>query len=192
VLIGYARVSTEEQSLGLQVDALWAAGCSELFEDHGVSGSTTQRPGLWMALAACKPGDVLVAWKLDRLGRSQLDLVNLVEDLRRREVGLKVLTGEGAAIDTTQPHGRLIFGVFAAMSEFERELIRERTAAGMQAAKRRKVHVGRPLKMTAERVAAARQLMAGPPERTGREVAAALNVGYSTLRRALRIGGASL
>jgi DNA invertase Pin-like site-specific DNA recombinase len=185
-MIGYARVSTEEQSLALQLDALRAAGCSELFEDHGVSGTSTQRQGLWTALATCEPGDVLVAWKLDRLGRSQLDLVNLVEDLKRRSVGLKVLTGEGAAIDTTQPHGRLIFGVFAAMSEFERELIRERTAAGMKAAKRRGRHVGRPARMTAERVAAARQLMAGPPERTAKEVAAALNVGYSTLRRALK------
>ena len=185
-LIGYARVSTDEQNLGLQLDALRAAGCDHVFQEQGVSGASTQRPGFWMALAACQKGDVLVAWKLDRLGRSQLDLVKLVEDLRRREVGLKVLTGEGAAIETTQPHGRLIFGVFAAMSEFERELIRERTAAGMKAAKRRGRHVGRPAKLTPERLAAARQLMSGPPERTGKEVAAALGVGYSTLRRALK------
>jgi DNA invertase Pin-like site-specific DNA recombinase len=155
-LISYARLSTEEQNLGLQLDALRAVGCEQVFEDRGVSGASRQRPDLRMALVACKPGDVLVTWKLDRLSWSRLDLVNLVEDLKRRKVGLKILTGEGAATDTTQPHGRLIFGVFAAISEFERDLIRERTAAGMKAAERRGRHVGRPAKLTLEQLEAAR------------------------------------
>ena len=186
-IIGYARVSTEDQSLGLQLDALRAAGCGTVFEDQGVSGSTTQRPGLWAALAACQRGDVLLVWKLDRLGRSLLDLVNLVEELKRREVGLKVLTGEGASIDTTKAEGRLILGVFAAMSEFERELIRERTAAGMKAARARGVHVGRPRKLTPDRLAHARELIDGGRERA--DVAALLGIGVATLRRNLKGAG---
>jgi DNA invertase Pin-like site-specific DNA recombinase len=149
-----------------------------------VSGSTTQRPGLWAALAACQKGDVLLVWKLDRLGRSLLDLVNLVEELKQREIGLKVLTGEGASIDTTKAEGRLILGVFAAMSEFERELIRERTAAGMRAAKKRGVHVGRPPKLTPDRLAHARELIQGGREKA--DVAALLGVGVATLRRNLK------
>lgn len=134
--IGYARVSTEDQTLSLQLDALQAAGCEAVHEDK-LSGAAVHRPGLAAALTACGAGDVLHVWKLDRLGRSMAELVATVDDLKRREVGLKVLTGEGAAIDTTRPEGRLIFGVFAAFSEFERELTRERTRAGMQAARRR-------------------------------------------------------
>ena len=110
--------------------------------------SIDSRKGLADALARCAAGDVLVVWKLDRLGRSTLDLVGLVEKLKGRGVGLKVLTGEGASIDTTRPEGKLIFAVFAAFAEFERELIRERTMAGMRAAKRRGRHVGRPRKLT--------------------------------------------
>lgn len=158
--IGYARVSTEEQSLGLQLDALKAGGCEVVFEDQGVSGSIGHRPGLTAALERCASGDVLVAWKLDRLGRSLLDMVGLVEKLNKRGVGLKLLTGAGASIDTTTPEGRLFFALFAAMAEFERELIRERTAAGMKAARRRGKHVGRPRKLDARQPEIAAQLMA--------------------------------
>src|SRR4051794_12557197 len=141
--VGYARVSTDDQTLALQLDTLRAAGC-EVIHDDRLSGVAAHRPGLIAALAACQPGDVLHVWKLDRLGRSMAELVGIVEDLRARGIGLKVLTGEGAAIDTTRPEGRLIFGVFAAFAEFERELIRERTKAGMRAARRRGKRVGRP------------------------------------------------
>lgn len=181
--IGYARVSTDEQNLSLQLDALAAAGCSQVFQDIA-SGARQDRTGLTSALGACGPGDVLTVWKLDRLGRSMFDLVELVEALKTRGAGLKVLTGAGAAIDTTKPEGKFIFGLFAALAEFERELIRERTRAGMGAARRRGRHVGRPRKLTAERLAHARQLVAEGKERA--EVALLLGVGVSTLRRALR------
>lgn len=182
--IGYARVSTEDQNLALQLDALQAAGCETVFQDMA-SGAITGRKGLTDALAVLVSGDVLTVWKLDRLGRSLFDLVELVEDLRRRGVGLKVLTGHGASIDTTRPEGRLVFGIFAALAEFERELIRERTKAGMQAAKRRGLHVGRPRKLTAHQLAHARAVLdAGSDTRAG--VAALLGVDVATLRRALR------
>ena len=135
----------------------------------------------------CKPalpGDVLTVWKLDRLGRSLLDLVGLVENLKARDVGLKVLTGAGASIDTTKPEGRLFFAMFAALAEFERELIRERTTAGMKAAKRRGVHVGRPRKLAPDQLDMAAQLIAG--DRSQREVAKALGVAVSTLREGMK------
>lgn len=182
--IGYARVSTEDQHLGLQLDALQAAGCDPVFQDTA-SGAASGRKGLADALARCAAGDVLVVWKLDRLGRSLLDLVEMVEDLKRRGVGLKVLTGQGAMVDTTRPEGRLVFGIFAALAEFERELIRERTKAGMHSAKRRGVHVGRPRKLTAHQLTHARAVLdAGTDTRAG--VAALLGVDVATLRRALR------
>ena len=108
--IGYARISTDDQTLALQLDALRAAGCEPIHEDR-LSGAAAHRPGLIAALTACQPGDVLHVWKLDRLGRSMSELIGIVDDLKGRGVGLKVLTGEGAAIDTTRPEGRLIFGV---------------------------------------------------------------------------------
>jgi len=149
--VGYARVSTDDQTLALQLDALQAAGCEVIHEDR-LSGAAAHRPGLIAALAACQSGGVLHVWKLDRLGRSMSELISIIDDLKRRGVGLKVLTGEGAAIDTTRPEGRLIFGVFAAFSEFERELIRERTKAGMRAARRRGKRVGRPCTLTPEKL----------------------------------------
>jgi DNA invertase Pin-like site-specific DNA recombinase len=187
--IGYARISTEEQSLGLQLDALEAEGCDKVFQETA-SGARPNRAGLADALNACSPGDVLVAWKLDRLGRSTLDLVGLVEKLKDKGVGLKVLTGEGASIDTTRPEGKLIFAVFAAFAEFERELIRERTKAGMLAAKRRGRHIGRPRKLApAQLDLAARHLAAG---RSQRKVAKGLGVAVTTLRDAMKRGRASL
>jgi DNA invertase Pin-like site-specific DNA recombinase len=184
--IGYARVSTDEQNLGLQIYALQRDGCERVFEDTA-SGARSGRKGLADALQACAPGDVLTVWKLDRLGRSLLDLVGLVESLKARDVGLKVLTGAGASIDTTKPEGRLFFAMFAALAEFERELIRERTTAGMKAAKRRGVHVGRPRKLAPDQLDIAAQLIAG--DRSQREVAKALGVAVSTLREAMREKG---
>lgn len=188
-LIGYARVSTDDQSLALQLDALHAAGCERMFEDTA-SGAKTDRAGLAAAVGACASGDVLTVWKLDRLGRSTLDLVELVERLKARDVGLKVLTGAGAAIDTTRPEGKFTFALFAALAEFERELIRERTKAGMAAAKRRGRHVGRPRKLTPDRLAHARSLIGEGRERA--DVAALLGVGVATLRRALNNGASGL
>jgi DNA invertase Pin-like site-specific DNA recombinase len=180
--IGYARVSTEDQTLGLQLDALRAAGCDAVHEDR-LSGMAANRPGLNSALGACQPGDVLHVWKLDRLGRSMMELVGIVDDLRRRGVGLKVLTGEGAAIDTTRPEGRLILGVFAAFAEFERELIRERTKAGMQAARRRGKRLGRRPALTPEKLDMAHEQLAKGKGRA--VVARMIGVDPSTLRRAL-------
>src|SRR5260370_32062155 len=159
MMIGYARVSTDEQNLALQLDALRSAGCEAIFEDSAW-GADDGRKGLADAVARCAAGDVLVAWKLDRLGRSTLDLVGLVETLKEKGVGLKVLTGEGASVDTTRPEGKLIFAVFAAFAEFERELIRERTKAGMLAAKRRGRPIGRPRKLTPDQLAEAARLLA--------------------------------
>lgn len=133
MLIGYARVSKADgsQSLNLQRDALGDAGVDQdqTYEDLA-SGQRDDRPGLTACLKAVREGDVVVVWKLDRLGRSLRHLVNLVQDLEERGVGLRVLTGQGASIDTSTPSGKLVFGIFAALAEFERELIRERTMAG--------------------------------------------------------------
>jgi len=183
-LIGYARVSTDDQNLALQLDALRSAGCEVVHEDKA-SGVLHGRKGLAEALKGCAAGDVLVVWKLDRLARSLHDLVVIAADLKSRDVGLKILTGEGAAVDTTRPQGRMVFGILAVMAEFEREMISERTVAGMRAAMRRGRHVGRPPKLTPHQVAHARQLMAEDKE-TQAGAAALLGVGVATLRRALK------
>jgi DNA invertase Pin-like site-specific DNA recombinase len=181
--IGYARVSTNDQNRSLQLDALQADGCEKVFQDTA-SGASSNRKRLADALDACACGDVLTVWKLDRLGRTLFDLVGLVEDLKTRGVGLKVLTGQGAAIDTTNAEGRMFFGMFAVLAEFERELIRERTTVGMKAAKRRGQHVGRPRKLTPQKLdAAARELAAGNSQRV---VAGTLGVAVSTLREAMK------
>lgn len=180
--IGYARVSTDEQNLDLQRQALEAEGCDVIHEDKA-SGMLNGRKGLAAAIAQCAAGDMLVVWKLDRLGRSLIDLVGLVEDLKAREVGLKVLTGQGAQVDTTRPEGRMIFGILATLAEFERELIRERTKAGMAAAKRRGVKVGRPPKLTRYQLEEAAGMI--DEGKTRADVAALLGVNVATLRRAL-------
>jgi DNA invertase Pin-like site-specific DNA recombinase len=181
--IGYSRVSTDEQNLAMQLDALRAAGCEKIHEDKA-SGVLNGRKGLAKAVKGCAAGDMLVVWKLDRLARSLHDLVVIAEDLKGRGVGLKVLTGEGAAVNTTQPQGRMVFGILAVMAEFERELIRERTKAGMAAARTRGVRVGRPLKLTEfQRREAASMLDAG---KSRADVAGLLGVHVGTLRRALK------
>jgi DNA invertase Pin-like site-specific DNA recombinase len=181
--IGYARVSTDDQNLALQLDALRSAGCEVVHEDKA-SGALSVRKGLADALTRCAAGDVLVVWKLDRLARSLHDLVVIAADLKGRGVGLKILTGEGAAVDTTHAQGRMIFGILAVMAEFEREMISERTVAGMTAAKRRGVRVGRPPKLTEfQRREAASMLEEG---KARSDVAALLGVHVGTLRRALK------
>jgi DNA invertase Pin-like site-specific DNA recombinase len=140
MLIGYARVSTIDQNLNLQKDALQVAGCERMFTDT-VSGARVERPGLRAALEACRSGDTLVVWKLDRLGRSLPQLVETVRELYGRDVGFKSLQEQ---IDTTSAGGKLIFHIFASLAEFERDLIRERTNAGLTAARARGRKGGRP------------------------------------------------
>jgi DNA invertase Pin-like site-specific DNA recombinase len=185
VLIGYMRVSKADgsQALDLQRDALLAAGVEpvRLYEDHA-SGKRDERPGLEACLKGLRPGDTLVAWKLDRLGRDLRHLVNLAHELTERGVGLRVLAGEGSTIDTTTPNGRLMFGVFAALAEFERELIMERTRAGLASARARGRRGGRPYKMTATKLRLAQAAMGRRDTRVG-EQCAELGITRQTLYR---------
>ena len=185
MLIGYMRVSKADgsQVLDLQRDALLAAGveAGHLYEDHA-SGKRDDRPGLEACLKAVRSGDTLVAWKLDRLGRDLRHLVNLVGDLTKRGAGLRVLAGEGAAIDTTTANGRLMFGFFAALAEFERELIVERTKAGLASARARGRNGGRPYKMTAAKLRLAQAAMGQPGTKVG-ELCAELGITRQTLYR---------
>ena len=155
MLVGYMRVSKADgsQSTDLQRDSLLFAGVEpgNLYADHA-SGKKDDRPHLAACLKALRKGDTLLVWKLDRLGRDLRHLVNTVHDLTDRGIGLKVLTGEGAAIDTTTASGKLVFGIFAALAEFERALISERTVAGLAAARARGRTGGRPFKMTPAKV----------------------------------------
>ncbi|EEZ39156.1 recombinase family protein [Photobacterium damselae] len=160
--IGYARISKSDgsQVLDLQQDALLAAGVSQesIYKDE-ISGKSDKRPGLDSCLKALRPGDVLIVWKLDRLGRSLKHLVNTIDDLADRQIGFKVLTGQGAEIDTTTASGKLVFGIFAALAEFERELISERTKAGLAAARARGREGGRSFKLTKSQVRLAQASM---------------------------------
>jgi DNA invertase Pin-like site-specific DNA recombinase len=183
MLIGYMRVSKSDgtQTLGLQRDALLAAGVTpeRLYEDRA-SGRKDDRPGLATCLQALQPGDTLVVWKLDRLGRNLKHLVGVVEELQQRQVGFKVLTAAGVQIDTTTANGRLVFGIFAALAEFEAELIRERTRAGLAAARARGRRGGRPRKMTKETLRTAMAAMSGQTT-SARAVARRLGVPTTTL-----------
>lgn len=178
--IGYARVSREEQNLSLQLDALHAASClpRDVYTDHGVSGKTTSRPQLDACLAALHEGDVLVVWKLDRLGRSLRHLVNVVMDLRDRGIGFKSLT-EG--MDTSTNQGRMVFGIFAALADFERGLIIERTMAGLEAAKGRGHVGGRQPVITAQQATLAKDMLARGMSVSA--VARALRVSRPTIYR---------
>lgn len=144
MLIGYARVSTDDQNLNLQHDALKNAGCEKIFDDQ-ITGSKIQRPGLDALLEFARTGDVIVVWRLDRLSRSLKDLIEMVSLLDSKKVGLKSLQ---ESIDTSSSSGKLIFHIFGALAEFERNLIRERTHAGLQAARARGRTGGRPLKLS--------------------------------------------
>jgi DNA invertase Pin-like site-specific DNA recombinase len=179
--IGYARVSTADQTLALQRDALTAAGCDKVFTDQGVSGTVTTRPGLERALKTLQPGDTLIVWKLDRFGRSLSHLVQTVAELGERGVAFCSLTEN---IDTASAPGRLVLHMMGALAEFERNLIVERTRAGLTAAKRRGVKLGRKPTLTPAQVAHARRLIDGGE--SPRTVASTLRVGRTTLWRALK------
>ena len=185
MLIGYMRVSKADgsQSTDLQRDALISAGVDPayLYEDMA-SGRKDDRQGLAACLKALRNGDTLLVWKLDRLGRNLRHLVNTVHDLTARGVGLKVLTGHGAAIDTTTAAGKLVFGIFAALAEFERSLISERTVAGLASARARGRRGGRPFKMTTAKLRLAMAAM-GQPETTVGDLCKELGITRQTLYR---------
>jgi DNA invertase Pin-like site-specific DNA recombinase len=185
MLIGYLRVSKSDgsQTTNLQRDALIENGVdpTHIYEDYA-SGRIDERPGLLSALKALRQGDILIVWKLDRLGRSLHHLVNTIHDLTTRGIGFKVLTGHGASIDTTTPSGKLVFGIFAALAEFERELISERTKAGLVSARARGRKGGAPFKMTAAKLRLAMAAMGKPETKVG-ELCLELGVTRQTLYR---------
>jgi DNA invertase Pin-like site-specific DNA recombinase len=179
-LIGYARVSTAEQDTALQTDALQKAGCERIFDDT-VSGAKADRPGLASALAYLRDGDVLMVWRLDRLGRSLAHLIEAVAALESRGIGFRSLT---EAIDSTTSSGRLIFHVFGALGQFERDLIRERTRAGLVAAAARGRRGGRKPVITLEKLQRARGHIA--KGLSVREAAGRIKIGKTALYAALQ------
>jgi DNA invertase Pin-like site-specific DNA recombinase len=180
MLVGYARVSTQDQNPALQRDALEAAGCDKIFEEKA-SGAQRDRPQLMAALDYMREGDALIVWKLDRLARSLKQLIETVELLEERRIGFRSLT---EAIDTTTSGGKLVFHIFAALAEFERGIIRERTTAGLAAARARGRVGGRPPALTASDLTQAKALLADP-EITVKQIAARMGVSVSTLYKHL-------
>lgn len=191
MLIGYMRVSKNNgsQTLDLQRDALITAGVQEdrIYQDS-TSGKNEDRPGLQNCLKALQKGNKLVVWKLDRLGRDLKHLVTVIDDLRKRDIGFKVLAGQGAQIDTTTPNGRLVFGLFASIAEFERDLIIERTQAGLESARARGRIGGRPRKMDEPKI---RTAMAALSDRkaVAADVARTLGVTTATLYKHVNADG---
>ncbi|MGL1889781.1 MAG: recombinase family protein [Reichenbachiella sp.] len=180
--IGYVRVSDNEQTQALQIDALNDVKCDVIYGDHGVSGTVTERKGLNEVLEALKDGDTLVVWKIDRLGRSTIHLLLLLDELRQRGVDFIAIT---QGINTTTASGRMMFSMLAVFAEFERETIAERTKAGMQAAKKRGTHIGRPFKLTGEQVTHAHKMIESGQE-TITSMARLYGVVPLTLSRALK------
>jgi DNA invertase Pin-like site-specific DNA recombinase len=178
--IGYARVSTEDQTLNLQKDALKRAKCREIYEEQA-TGKNTGRPQLEACLKSLREGDTMIVWRLDRLGRNLGDLVALVAEFERRKINFESLTER---IETNSPTGRLVFHVFAALAEFERNLIRERTFAGLKAARARGRKGGRPAKLSAKDIKTIRALLK-TAEIPVAEIAARFGVARSTLYRTL-------
>ncbi len=178
--IGYARVSTDDQTLDLQRDALKRAKCREAYEDQA-TGKNTARPQLEGCLKSLREGDTLVVWRLDRLGRNLADLVRLIGELEQRKVNFESLTEK---IETNSPAGRLVFHVFAALAEFERNLIRERTVAGLKAARARGRKGGRPPKLSAKEIKTIRALLKTADIPVS-EIAARFSIARSTLYRAI-------
>src|SRR6266849_6550857 len=176
---GYARVSTEDQNPALQLGALKKAGCQKMFKDER-TGATTKRPALLRCLKTLQDGDTLIVWKLDRLARSLRDLVSMLDDFHHRSIHFRSLTEE---INTTTPGGKLIFHIFAALAEFERGLIIERTRAGMKAARARGVRPGPKPKLSRQQIEHARKLIEDGQRRE--DVADLFKVGRVTLYRAL-------
>ncbi len=183
MLVGYARVSTQEQTLHLQQDALTRAGCERSFTDT-VSGTKAERPGLAQALEFVRSGDTLVVWRLDRLGRSLPHLITTVTQLAERGIGFRSLTEQ---IDTTSSNGRLIFNIFGALAEFERDLIRERTQAGLAAARARGRTGGRPRALDSRKVAMAQALYKDKTHSI-EDICKTLKVSRATLYRYLKAG----
>lgn len=180
MFIGYTRVSTIDQNSALQLDALKAAGCDRVFTDEGVSGGAVKRPALDKALAALKPGDVLIVWKLDRLGRSLSHLIQITKQLGERDVGFRSLS---ESIDTTTAPGRLLFHIMGALAEFERSLIVERTRAGMASAREHGIKLGRKPKLSTDQVEHARKLI--DSGESPRHVAKTIGVSTATLYRSI-------
>ena len=183
--IGYARISTSEQSFDLQIDALKAAGCEQIFKET-ICGAKSERPILSQVLELLHPGDTLVIWKLDRFGRSLSDLIALIKQLNDRGIALKSVIDP---IDTTSSHGRLIFNIFSSLSEFERELIRERTLAGLKSARARGRKGGRKpgLSPKAHAVALAARSLYDKNELSGSQIAQKLGISRATLYRYLKL-----
>ncbi len=190
MLVGYARVSTKDQNLELQLDALSKAGCEIIFQEKA-SGIKADRPELEKMMAQLRKGDVVCIYKLDRLGRSLKNLLNLVADFEKREVGLRSLTD---SIDTTTPQGRLILNIFASLAEFERDLIRERTKAGLESARARGRKGGRRSGLSAE--AQKKSMLAEmyyKEEKLGvDEIAKTIGVSKMTLYKYLRLRGVTI
>jgi len=178
-LIGYARVSTDEQTPALQLDALNAAGCTAIYEDSA-SGASRSRPGLSRAIEDLRVGDTLVVWRLDRLGRSLRDLLDISEMLRERDVALRSLTDH---IDTGTAAGRMLYAVLGAVAQFERDVLRERTVAGMRAAKKRGERLGRPPALTPAQTREAKKMLNRGD--SPNHIARIFRVGRSTLYRHL-------
>jgi DNA invertase Pin-like site-specific DNA recombinase len=181
MLIGYARVSTQDQTRDLQQDALQKIGCTKIFT-HTASGSSTERLGLNEALQFLRTGDALVVWRLDRLGRSLQHLIETISKLQQRAIGFKSLTEN---IDTTTSGGKLIFHVFGALAEFERDLIRERTQAGLIAARARGRRGGRPMRLNSKQRQLLQTLYADKSSRIA-DILSTLHISKSTLYRYLK------
>jgi len=186
MLIGYARVSTVDQNLDLQINALREAGCEEIFQDK-LSAVSVIRPGLAGAMSIARSGDTLVVWKLDRLGRRTTDLLDFIKELEAKSIGLKSISD---GIDPSGPIGKAIFTIAAAFAELERDLMLERTQRGLEAAKAKGTKFGRPPRITDSQVKVARELLDAPNEdgnkRSLAEIAKVFNVDKSTLSRRLR------
>lgn len=187
---GYARVSTQDQNLALQLDALKKVGCEKIYQEK-ISGASTDRPELTKLLETIRDGDMLVIWKLDRLGRSLVHLVQLVTDLEQRQVGLLSLNDP---IDTTTAQGRLVFRIFASLAEFEREVIRERTLAGLASARRRGKLLGRPKGLTkaAEQTARIAESLYKEEKYSVEQIARELTISKTTLYKYLRKRGVQI
>jgi DNA invertase Pin-like site-specific DNA recombinase len=182
MLIGYARVSTGDQTLNLQLDALKQAGCTKIFTDT-VSGAKAERTGLDEALSYARGGDTLVVWRLDRLGRSLKHLIETITDLNNRKIGFKSIREN---IDTTTSGGKLVFHIFGALAEFERDIIRERTQAGLRAARARGRKGGRPKALSPKKAQMARALY-NDKTNTIDEICKTLNISRTTLWRYIKL-----
>jgi DNA invertase Pin-like site-specific DNA recombinase len=180
--VGYIRVSSADQNLDLQMDALKQAGCQRIFQDVA-SGAKTNRQGLNDAIEFCREGDVLTVWKLDRCGRSLSHLVETINRLKDRGIGFKCLTQD--FLDTTTPNGMLVFHIFAAVAEFERSLIRERTKSGLEAARARNRLIGRPKAQNNHRIEMAKTLY-NDGKSTVTQICKTLNISRATFYRDLK------